>query len=780
MRKRDIDILYTLCNILIILILISLHKIAQAQWNTIDYGVPVMNSIAVSDEENDIVVAIRTKGYWRSYNRGLEWEFINDNILNGYTLYPRDIWSNSSSIDTLILKNIIHDRSELLIFTYTYTLDGGETWEFINDTTIARATFDKCIITNRPEPSLLYLSGSRFNRMTLPDGDWVTTLADSFSHEKNFLYQDPFDDSTLYFGNWFQHAEGYGSFSGLNVSTDFGATWNMVIDLYAIFGVQHAEVNGFCHMPNGDMIALVTVRNSGDNEYWYNGSFVKKQQGDTTWYRTGFELPYQHYPYALKEDKTLEGRLYTWMDAGGFGLWCSDDYGESWSRMQGGLPQCYFHPLDLFQNSSSGTLYLLGEGYEILASQDHGESWYPIPSPDIGVSGWISILPEAVHYVTQGIRCFYLDDVNSGWEELHFAKPEDRTAIIDPVCYDSGDTLIAPAFTYPDMEGYLDLNYCMALSYDGGETWDYGERIYEGRGWMHHFQDSSIVRMLTVIAIDSMAISTDLGQTWTHYPQPSDANYLYRLQNRDFLYVATDTDVYRFTFATAEWVNTGYSGRELDFHALLCLHEGRPFIKDEHANLWYWNQDETWEFVCALPFDMDGMTLIPSDPAILCAGCKSSGDIYYSTNLGASWSLLDAAYPDQLLEFVNWVEVLYDPYRDLVWLDTNIGLFYMSAEEFRYLETPVRVQNADFHEISVFPNPSNHMVSINYTISQPNHVAIDIYNIEGRLVEHLYDGYREQGRYAISWQADNVSSGTYFVKVNHAEKTLVRKVEIIK
>ena len=67
-----------------------------------------------------------------------------------------------------------------------------------------------------------------------------------------------------------------------------------------------------------------------------------------------------------------------------------------------------------------------------------------------------------------------------------------------------------------------------------------------------------------------------------------------------------------------------------------------------------------------------------------------------------------------------------------------------------------------------YPNPFNPSTSIEYDVPVGMHVNISIYDIRGRLVDELVDEYHKasSASYKITWNALDVSSGIYFVRMN--------------
>jgi len=89
-----------------------------------------------------------------------------------------------------------------------------------------------------------------------------------------------------------------------------------------------------------------------------------------------------------------------------------------------------------------------------------------------------------------------------------------------------------------------------------------------------------------------------------------------------------------------------------------------------------------------------------------------------------------------------------------------------------------------------YPNPFNPETWIPYELNQTANVEVRIYNINGRLVRHLPLGLQMPGSYiakdkAVYWDGANdsgekVSSGVYFYQLKAGEKSLVRKMVIMK
>ena len=89
---------------------------------------------------------------------------------------------------------------------------------------------------------------------------------------------------------------------------------------------------------------------------------------------------------------------------------------------------------------------------------------------------------------------------------------------------------------------------------------------------------------------------------------------------------------------------------------------------------------------------------------------------------------------------------------------------------------------AGFQLNPVYPNPFNPLVTIPFTIpAETMHAtSLRIYDITGRLVETLIDGHIKPGYHEITWNANQHSSGMYFVEMHSGSIRESRKMLLLK
>jgi len=79
-----------------------------------------------------------------------------------------------------------------------------------------------------------------------------------------------------------------------------------------------------------------------------------------------------------------------------------------------------------------------------------------------------------------------------------------------------------------------------------------------------------------------------------------------------------------------------------------------------------------------------------------------------------------------------------------------------------------------------YPNPFNPMTTIQYTIPKDEYVKLTVYDITGKVVKELVNGYKSAGRYNVEFNASGYASGTYYYKLEAGEYNSIQKMLLMK
>lgn len=79
-----------------------------------------------------------------------------------------------------------------------------------------------------------------------------------------------------------------------------------------------------------------------------------------------------------------------------------------------------------------------------------------------------------------------------------------------------------------------------------------------------------------------------------------------------------------------------------------------------------------------------------------------------------------------------------------------------------------------------YPNPFNPLTTISYAIPRAAHVTLNVYDISGRLVTTLIDGYRDAGYHEVTFDGSGLPSGIYVYRIEAGQFTASSKMVLLK
>lgn len=86
----------------------------------------------------------------------------------------------------------------------------------------------------------------------------------------------------------------------------------------------------------------------------------------------------------------------------------------------------------------------------------------------------------------------------------------------------------------------------------------------------------------------------------------------------------------------------------------------------------------------------------------------------------------------------------------------------------------------EFNISSIYPNPFNPIVNIDINVPSNDIFNLSIYNLNGSLIDELFNGRKNIGKHSFSWKASENSSGIYFVKISNKSLYKSHKIMLVK
>ncbi len=111
------------------------------------------------------------------------------------------------------------------------------------------------------------------------------------------------------------------------------------------------------------------------------------------------------------------------------------------------------------------------------------------------------------------------------------------------------------------------------------------------------------------------------------------------------------------------------------------------------------------------------------------------------------------------------------------------GGFNLSHFEFELISTNV-VKEDFFPKVfelkQNYPNPFNSKTIITYSLPELTNIKLKIYDLLGNETFTITEGLKSPGTYVEEFDAQNLASGTYFIRLESERKTLIKKMIILK
>ena len=109
---------------------------------------------------------------------------------------------------------------------------------------------------------------------------------------------------------------------------------------------------------------------------------------------------------------------------------------------------------------------------------------------------------------------------------------------------------------------------------------------------------------------------------------------------------------------------------------------------------------------------------------------------------------------------------------------TNVGIYRFTDPA--NVDDEANYFAAEFNLFAAFPNPFNSTTTIEDRLPFASDVSLNLYNLSGQRIETLVNGRLQAGVHRVTLNAEDMSSGLYFVKLEGAGQSFTRKLMLLK
>ncbi|MBN1351124.1 T9SS type A sorting domain-containing protein [candidate division KSB1 bacterium] len=93
---------------------------------------------------------------------------------------------------------------------------------------------------------------------------------------------------------------------------------------------------------------------------------------------------------------------------------------------------------------------------------------------------------------------------------------------------------------------------------------------------------------------------------------------------------------------------------------------------------------------------------------------------------------------------------------------------------------PFSLEPAQFSLAQNYPNPFNAITKIRFELTAPGHTSLIVFDILGREVARLVDGWQPVGKQELHFDATHLASGVYFYRLTTESFSSTRKLLLLR
>ena len=139
---------------------------------------------------------------------------------------------------------------------------------------------------------------------------------------------------------------------------------------------------------------------------------------------------------------------------------------------------------------------------------------------------------------------------------------------------------------------------------------------------------------------------------------------------------------------------------------------------------------------------------------------------------------VEGAVKGEQLTFRLWVRGHSEINLNPIWIE---GDGYYITDRFAVLAIDNKPAPLITFELTApYPNPFNSTTMITYSLPYASHMLLQLYDLSGRKISTLFEGYRQAGINTYKLNISGLSSGLYFVRLEAVGQVITRKVMLIR
>lgn len=685
---------------------------------------------------------------WRTTNRGQSWQV--EQIYHGGATYSTGLW--------------LYGRNLYLgtMAGFHVSSDGGRTW---STAILSDDLIEEVLQVGR----YLFVGTSRGVHSSADLGQTFTFAP------LGYVTALVVHDSIVYAGT---------AIGEVHRTTDFGSSWHRV-----------------GYSGGGIVFSLAVLDSALLAGTQYSGVRISRD-GGKTWTSTGL---HSHYVYALLTTPSCiyAGTRYD-------GVQVSRDRGNTWQDPN--LSAMSIEALAAF-----GHVLLAAQRYApaIYRSVDRGETWsrIPVPTPFVfdfaggdgklfagARDGVLVSFDDGRSWTLRGGQLYGQNVFAVAYAGGYLYAGTGGGGIL--VSSDDGEHWVTgsglPLGTYVydllDVDGTVfAAAEAIYASTDKGLTWE--SRNSTGRGTGLGRIESALF-VVGYFGRYTVIRTTDFGRSWTEVAKGLSGNplFLYSFATRgQDIFLGTNNGVFRSTNLGERWMAYNDSLRDGgEWVWRLASDERNLYVGSYESGTWWRPFAPPLMHLSTRSISFQDVEVGTSDSRVLEVWNTGSSPMTIhkvtvsNPRYAAHYHGAPVVPPGSSVP----ITITFSPTRvgeERGYLILKTDAFYsMDSVELDGLSksgTKIRALGGvpeDYYVSQNFPNPFNSSTTIRFGLPTSDFVLVTVFDVTGSTIAEVFNEWLPAGRYEIRWQANNLSSGMYFLRFKALGFTSTKKIVYLK
>jgi photosystem II stability/assembly factor-like uncharacterized protein len=172
---------------------------------------------------------------------------------------------------------------------------------------------------------------------------------------------------------------------------------------------------------------------------------------------------------------------------------------------------------------------------------------------------------------------------------------------------------------------------------------------------------------------------------------------------------------------------------------------------------------------------VNSIAIPPANPSVVFVATDLG--VMVTTDAGASWSRFGTGLPNVVV-----YDIIINSANQLLAATHGRGLWMTDATV--GVNDPQLTTVSDFAVEQNYPNPvvasSTVSTAINYAVAKPMDISLQLYDVSGRLVQHVSRNHSYPGKYTFVLPVQDLPAGLYMYSVSNGNRSVTRKMVVIR